>query len=161
MLKLDSILVEILKHDWPHRWRGFIPELVGASRTSEVLCENSMQILRLLSEEVFDFSRGEMTQAKTKELKSSLNDEFRLIHELCHVVLNNSQRASLIQATLSTLHAYLSWVPLGYIFEGNLVERLLQLFTQPAFRNLSLQCLTEVRTGITLMLYLELVFDCP
>jgi hypothetical protein len=31
---------------------------------------NNMQ---LLSEEIFDFSRGEMTQQKIKELKSSLN----------------------------------------------------------------------------------------
>ncbi|GMH35437.1 hypothetical protein BSKO_03305 [Bryopsis sp. KO-2023] len=144
MRKLDAILVEILKHDWPHRWKGFIPELVAASRTSEVLCENSMHILRLLSEEIFDFSRGALTQAKIKELKSSLNDEFRLIHELCHFVLNNSQCPSLIQATLSTLHAYLSWVPLGYIFQGNMVEKLLQLFAQPPFRNLALQCLTEI-----------------
>ena len=29
--------------------------------------------LQLLSEEIFDFSRGEMTQQKIKELKSSLN----------------------------------------------------------------------------------------
>ena len=31
--------------------------------------------------------------------------------------LENSHKADLIRATLTTLHAYLSWVPLGYIFE--------------------------------------------
>lgn len=36
-------------------------------------------------------------------------------------------------------------IPLGYIFESNVVEILLRLFPQPAFRNLSLQCLSEVR----------------
>ena len=30
-------------------------------------------VLQLLSEEVFDFSRGEMTQQKIKDLKQSLN----------------------------------------------------------------------------------------
>ena len=35
-------------------------------RTSETLCENTMRILRLLSEEVFDFARVDLTQAKTK-----------------------------------------------------------------------------------------------
>ena len=34
----------------------------GASKTNEGLCENSMAILRLLSEEVFDFSKDSMTQ---------------------------------------------------------------------------------------------------
>jgi hypothetical protein len=55
---------QVLKQDWPHKWRTFIPELVGASKTNQTLCENSMIILKLLSEEVFDFSRGELTQAR-------------------------------------------------------------------------------------------------
>ena len=31
-------------------------------------------------------------------------------------------------ATLDTLNVYLTWVPLGYIFESNLVELLLQVW---------------------------------
>ena len=50
-----------------------------------------------------------------------------------------------MRATLSTLHAYLSWVPLAYVFESNLVEALLKLFPQPPFRNVALQCLSEAR----------------
>ncbi|GAX79005.1 hypothetical protein CEUSTIGMA_g6445.t1 [Chlamydomonas eustigma] len=142
--KLNILLVQILKHDWPHKWQSFIPDIVGASKTSETLCENTMKILRLLSEEVFDFSRLDLTQAKTKELKTSLNNEFRLIHELCVFVLMNTRKVELIKATLETLNVYLTWVPLGYIFESNLVELLLQMFPQPAFRNTALQCLTEV-----------------
>lgn len=142
--KLNVILVQVLKQDWPQKWPSFISDLVGASKTSETLCENSMNILKLLSEEVFDFSRGELTQAKIKDLKSSLNQEFRLIHELCLFVLNASQKPDLIRATLSTLFAFLSWVPLGFIFESNLVDMLLKLFPRPQFRNLALQCLTEV-----------------
>ncbi len=142
--KLNIILVQILKHDWPHKWQSFIPDIVAASKTSETLCENTMKILRLLSEEVFDFSRVDLTQAKTKDLKASLNNEFRLIHELCVFVLMNTRKVELVRATLDTLNAYLTWVPLGYIFESNLVELLLQLFPQPAFRSVALQCLTEV-----------------
>ncbi|GKV06991.1 hypothetical protein SLEP1_g18801 [Rubroshorea leprosula] len=142
--KLNIILVQILKHDWPSRWRSFIPDLVAAAKTSETICENCMAILKLLSEEVFDFSRGEMTQQKIKELKQSLNSEFQLIHELCLYVLSASQRPELIRATLSTLHAFLSWIPLGYIFESPLLETLLKFFPTPSYRNLTLQCLTEV-----------------
>ncbi|KAK9862358.1 hypothetical protein WJX84_007629 [Apatococcus fuscideae] len=142
--KLNLILVQILKQDWPHRWQSFIPDIIGASRTSETLCENSMIILKLLSEEVFDFSRGELTQAKTRDLKNSLNQEFRLVHELCLFVLGASQSLDLIKATLDTLHVFLSWVPLGYIFESNLLQNLLRLFLTPAFRNVALQCLTEI-----------------
>ncbi|KAM6555448.1 hypothetical protein CsatB_002467 [Cannabis sativa] len=142
--KLNIILVQILKHDWPARWQSFIPDLVSAAKTSETICENCMAILKLLSEEVFDFSRGEMTQSKIKELKQSLNSEFQLIHELCLYVLSASQRTELIRATLSTLHAFLSWIPLGYIFESPLLETLLNFFPMTSYRNLTLQCLTEV-----------------
>ncbi|KAK4758061.1 hypothetical protein SAY87_019362 [Trapa incisa] len=142
--KLNIILVQILKHEWPGRWRSFVPDLVSAAKTSETICENCMAILKLLSEEVFDFSRGEMTQQKIKELKQSLNSEFQLIHELCLYVLSASQRTELIRGTLSTLHAFLSWIPLGYIFESPLLETLLKFFPVPSYRNLTLQCLTEV-----------------
>ncbi|KAL3630785.1 Exportin-1 [Castilleja foliolosa] len=156
--KLNIILVQILKHEWPARWRSFIPDLVAAAKTSETICENCMAILKLLSEEVFDFSRGEMTQQKIKELKQSLNSEFQLIHELCLYVLSASQRAELIRATLGTLHAFLSWIPLGYIFESPLVcnlpalvdlwllldEGMPMIFILPSGKNLTLQCLTEV-----------------
>ncbi|KAF7836515.1 protein EXPORTIN 1A [Senna tora] len=111
--KLNIILVQILKHEWPARWRSFIPDLVSAAKTSETICENCMAILKL-------------------------------IHELCLYVLSASQRAELIRATLSTLHAFLSWIPLGYIFESPLLETLLKFFPIPAYRNLTLQCLTEV-----------------
>ena len=63
--------LQVLKQDWPHKWRTFIPELVGASKTNQTLCENSMIILKLLSEEVFDFSRGELTQVLTSLLPAA------------------------------------------------------------------------------------------
>ena len=142
--KVNLTLVAVLKHEWPHNWPTFLADIVGASKTSESLCENTMHLLKLLSEEVFDFSRGEMTQAKIKELKNSLNNEFALIHELCELVLTHSQRVELLGATLETLRVFLGWIPLGYIFESNLLDSLLRLLPQPQLRNRALQCLTEI-----------------
>ena len=71
LAKLNLILVNILKHEWPAKWPTFIPDLVGASKASESLCQNNMEILKLLSEEVFDFSKGVMTQVKAQHLKDS------------------------------------------------------------------------------------------
>ena len=64
-----QVLVDILKQDWPHKWPSFIPDIVGASRTNETLCENSMAILRLLSEEVFDFSKDSLTAVRCPALR--------------------------------------------------------------------------------------------
>lgn len=64
-----AVHLQILKQEWPKHWPTFISDIVGASRTSESLCQNNMIILKLLSEEVFDFSSGQMTQVKAKHLK--------------------------------------------------------------------------------------------
>lgn len=39
--------MQILKHEWPARWRSFIPDLVTAAKTSETICENCMAILKV------------------------------------------------------------------------------------------------------------------
>ena len=82
LLVCPVVLVHIVKHEWPAHWPNFIPELVNSSRTSQSLCANNMNILLLLSEEVFDFSNGQMTQDKMKEMKKNLNREFTLIFQL-------------------------------------------------------------------------------
>ena len=143
--KLNLVLVEILKHEWPHNWPTFISDLVGASKTSEVLCENNMQILKLLSEEVFDFSKDQMVTEKAKAMKESLNSEFQSIYHLCECILAHSQRPSLLSVTLQTLQRFLTWIPLEFIFRTQLIDALLnKFFPEPMFRNDALDCLTEI-----------------
>lgn len=62
---------QIVKQEWPDKWTSFIDEIVGASNSSESLCQNNMEIFQLLSEEVFDFSKGEVVQVKAKHLKDA------------------------------------------------------------------------------------------
>ncbi|KAL3873911.1 hypothetical protein ACJMK2_036989 [Sinanodonta woodiana] len=143
--KLNMILVQILKYEWPRNWPSFISDIVGASKTNESLCQNNMIILKLLSEEVFDFSSGQMTQAKAKHLKDSMCSEFSQIFQLCQFVMDNSQNAPLVGSTLETLLRFLNWIPLGYIFETKLITTLIYKFLNvPMFRNVTLKCLTEI-----------------
>lgn len=143
--KLNLTLVEILKQEWPHNWPTFISDLVGSSKTAEILCENNMNILKLLSEEVFDFSRDQMVTEKVKRMKESLNSEFSQIYQLCEFVLEHSQRPSLLRVTLQTLQRFLTWIPLGYIFQTKLIDALLNKFFPVAqFRCEALDCLTEI-----------------
>ena len=145
--KLNLTLVELLKQEWPHNWPSFIGDLVGSSKTSELLCENNMQILKLLSEEVFDFSRDQMVTEKVRRMKESLNGEFSQIFHLCEFVLEHSQQPSLLRTTLQTLQRFLTWIPLGFIFQTKLIDVLLnKYFPEPMFRNDALDCLTEIGT---------------
>ncbi|KAF3826742.1 hypothetical protein GH733_009267 [Mirounga leonina] len=188
--KLNMILVQILKQEWPKHWPTFISDIVGASRTSESLCQNNMVILKLLSEEVFDFSSGQITQVKAKHLKdrqviifcfrifklflrrfkeiwrliiiycetvitNTMCNEFSQIFQLCQFVMENSQNAPLVHATLETLLRFLNWIPLGYIFETKLISTLIYKFLNvPMFRNVSLKCLTEI-AGVSVSQYEE------
>ena len=145
MTKLNVILVQIVKQEWPHNWPSFISDIVNSSKTNETLCENNMAILKLLSEEVFDFSRDEMTSAKAKKLKESFNADFSLIFQLCEYIMANSSKETLLVCTFQTLLKFLNWIPLGYVFETPLVKTLVYKFLPvPAFRNDVLACLTEV-----------------
>jgi len=57
----------------------------------------------------------------------------------------NSQNAALVGSTLETLLRFLNWIPLGYIFETNLIRSLIEKFLDvPMFRNVTLKCLTEI-----------------
>ncbi|RNA06418.1 exportin-1-like isoform X1, partial [Brachionus plicatilis] len=143
--KLNLILIQILKYEWPKNWPSFISDLVGSSKTNETICQNNMEILKLLSEEVFDFSAGQMTQTKAKALKESMNSEFQQIFQLCNFIMANSQNINLITVTLETLLRFLNWIPLGYIFETELIPNLIStFFVMPQFRNITLKCLTEI-----------------
>lgn len=149
--KLNMILVQVLKREWPKNWESFIPDIVGASKTNESLCQNNMEILKLLSEEVFDFSGGQLTQNKAKHLKDNMCSEFYQIFQLCQYVLDNSQNAPLVAATLETLLRFLNWIPLGYIFETKLIPTLICKFLSVSmFRNVTLKCLTEI-AGVTVI----------
>ena len=104
-----------------------------------------MIILRLLSEEVFDYSAEQMTSTKTRNLKTTMCNEFSQIFQLCQEILTTANQPSLIKATLETLLRFCNWIPLGYIFETPLIETLRTRFLDaPEFRNVTLQVFTEI-----------------
>ena len=143
--KLDLTLVNILKQEWPHNWPTFINEIISSCHSSLSICENNMAILRLLSEEVFDFSQDQMTSTKAKNLKTTMCAEFSQIFQLCLEILTTAEHTNLIRATLKTLIRFLNCIPLGFIFETKLIDTLVERFLNlPEFRNLTMKCLTEI-----------------
>ncbi|CEP63140.1 exportin CRM1 LALA0_S07e03290g [Lachancea lanzarotensis] len=143
--KSDLTLVQILKQEWPQNWPDFIPELVQSAQSSVNVCENNMVILKLLSEEVFDFSAEQMTQAKALHLKTSMSKEFEQIFKLCYQVMDAGSTTSLVVAALESLLRYLHWIPYHYIYDSNLLELLSTKFLMSSdTRAVTIKCLTEV-----------------
>lgn len=58
LTKLNSTLVSIVKQEWTTSWQQFIPDICNSAKDSQPKCENTLNILKLLSEEVFDFSKN-------------------------------------------------------------------------------------------------------
>ena len=143
--KLNLTLVTILKQEWPHNWPTFINEIISSCHSSLSVCENNMVILRLLSEEVFDFSQDQLTSTKAKNLKTTMCAEFSQIFNLCNEVLTTADSVPLVRSTLETLLRFLNWIPLGFIFETKLIDTLIGRFLElDQFRNVTLKCLTEI-----------------
>lgn len=143
--KIDLTLVQILKQEWPHNWPEFIPEILSSSKSSFNVCENNMIILKLLNEEVFDYSDEQLTQAKIKTLKLSMKAEFEEIFKLCYEILDKTTKSSLIISTLNCLLKYVHWIPRNYIFETNLLKILSTKFLNPInTRSITLKVLIEI-----------------
>lgn len=64
LTKLNETLVQIVKQEWPHSWENFIPDLCGSCKTNQLLCENNLRILNMLSEEIFTFGKSHMVAQK-------------------------------------------------------------------------------------------------
>ena len=79
----------------------------------------------ICSEELFDFSTGQLTQAKSKHLKDTMCQQFREVFTLCQHVFEQSRNEKLILCTLETMLRFINWIPLGYIFETGLFNPLI------------------------------------
>jgi exportin-1 len=64
--KLNSTLIAIVKLEFQSDWKNFISELCSDANTSQSKCENALNILKLMSEEVFDFSKNTITASQAK-----------------------------------------------------------------------------------------------
>jgi hypothetical protein len=65
-----------------------------------------------------------------------LCEQFQPIFELCQFVMENSGQASLIEQTLATMLRFLSWIPIGYVFETDLVPTLVNKVCRPCYPTL-------------------------
>ena len=132
LTKMNSTLISMVKLEWSNSWQDFIPDICNSASESVNKCENALNILRLLSEEVFDFSKGSILRSEVQNFKTQMNEQFAQVFQLCLNVLqqemNGSIPDSLFKGCLRTLQAFLSWIPNIYIFNYGLVEGLISKF---------------------------------
>ncbi|KII72118.1 Exportin-1 [Thelohanellus kitauei] len=142
--KLLCSLVEILKFEWPRRWPEFLDEIVQSSKLNDSICLVNMKILRLLSEEIFQFSH-QMNHIKTQYLKNALMSQFSSLFHHILEILKESTNVALIDETLITLNGFLPYIPENFVFDTVIIDVLVErLFKEPMFSNATLSCLAEI-----------------
>lgn len=151
MTKLNTALVAIVKQEWTTSWKSFINDICSYGAGGQPQCENALNILKLLSEEVFDFSKNQLTKAQAEQLKSTFIEDFKTVYLLCKNVLDQSLvqgqeiSGTLQRGCLKTLQAFMSWIPMGYIFETDLLDILVGNFIIPnATRQEAVRCFQEI-----------------
>jgi len=147
LTKLNTVLIEIIKREWPHNWPGFITQVVEVSKRSEIVCANNMNLLRLLSEEAFENESLHLSHQQVDSFKENLTKELSKVFELCMFVLKNSSDRRLIECTLHTLNKFLAikWIPIPIVFSSQLIEALtLKYFGIQQYRVSTLECLVEI-----------------
>ena len=87
LTKLNAALISIVKFEWRTTWQNFIPEICTEAKQSETKCENALNILRMMSEEIFDFSKNQILQEEVTQLKTAMTQQFGGVYELCYWVL--------------------------------------------------------------------------
>lgn len=152
--KLDKVFVNAVRNEWlngSEMWKSVIPQLGQLSGSDQNLWENTMTILCMLSEDIFDFGANTMTSRRVENLKTTLSEQFPHVQQLCELVLSQylqspqgTVKISLVNAALSTMSHYLKWVPQAILFQSNLIDLLISKFWDSvSFRIETVKCLTE------------------
>ncbi|KRX01384.1 Armadillo-type fold [Pseudocohnilembus persalinus] len=146
----NSILIQILKYEWDTTWQSFIPDICTASKSNENLCKNNLKLLRMLSEEIFDYSKNSLTSQKKGEMKKKFESQFQVVFELCQFIAQAFIKSpkevgeELMKENLETLYSFLSWIPIVYIYMTDLIEILIEIIQHNNLRVAGVKCLTEI-----------------
>ncbi|KNB42717.1 exportin-1 [Blastocystis sp. subtype 4] len=142
--KWDIILVEIFKKEWPNSWTSFVKDLVAAAVESESRCRNSMFILKIVVEDVFQFSETTLTSKFSQQIQQALQSDMIDVFNLCSQVIVNTEVVPLLLDTIDTIRLILKYLPDDCVFNYQLADVLLKFITIDQFRTSAMMCLQEI-----------------
>lgn len=145
--KFNSVLIEIVKKDWPKKWPTFISDLITVSQsTSMQVSMNSLIILKNLNEQLF-IVEDEITTTKKRLLRKTLKQEYYTIFQFISLILEYSETQELDDALLeSCLNAFKSFcksMSPEFVFSTRIIDFILGHLNSP-HSVATLECLLEI-----------------
>ena len=142
--KLNLLIVMIAKNEWTTTWTNFISELCSSSKSDPNLCENNMELLILLSEEINVFWKNSLTAKKAYELREKMSKEFIEVFNLCQLIISNSNSVgkNLLIKAIQLFAEYMNWFPINLTLNKDIMMRTLLNFKEFGFcRTETMKCL--------------------
>lgn len=106
--------------------------------------------MKMLSEEIFEETKQNMTKAQIDTLKRTYADNLRIIFELCSQIAKafisnpSSVAPSLIKVCVKAFHSFLHWIPAQYIFMTDFLDGIMvPLVTDQRLTANVLECITD------------------
>nr|UXY87653.1 importin beta-related nuclear transport receptor [Cryptomonas curvata] len=126
----------------------FLKDLIQSAKISEYICENNLNIILLLFDEIFSkpnpYQASFLLENHVLFIKILKEIEF-----LCYFVLNQKKliynsSESLISITLNIFSKIITIAPPNYILEDHFIENFMFLCTKNKLKNIFLDCLIEM-----------------
>eukprot|EP01133_Synstelium_polycarpum_P002453 gene2453-2789_t len=147
--KLVTVIVEIVKRDWPQRWSGLLDSLVTISKIGEPQTELVLLTFGKLPHEIiFDSSSTNMSalsDQRKKDLMNGINMAITSLMDFFYALLEdrykayksnptNSVNNNTISVLLNALLSYIDWIPIKLIQDHKLDFIYSQLLQELPFR---------------------------
>jgi exportin-1 len=102
----NQVFIEILKFEWPGRSPDLVSELVSSGNSSPEMCQNCMLLLRMLAQELGEFSDSNLTTSQTADMTAAFQATLPAVVPLIHFAFQ-SQNDELILETLRATKAFI------------------------------------------------------
>ncbi|EGC39753.1 hypothetical protein DICPUDRAFT_147419 [Dictyostelium purpureum] len=149
--KLVTIIVEVIKRDWPQRWMNLLSSLIEISAISDTQTELVLLTFGQLPHDIIEGSAttNVLSDQRRKDLMAGINQAVSSLFEFFFKLLEsrytlykqneqqkikNPQNVHLINVLLNTLGSYIEWIPSKVIFDHKLDHIFCQLLLDTPFR---------------------------
>ncbi|KAG0440038.1 Protein EXPORTIN 1A [Dictyocoela muelleri] len=126
--KLNHILIQIIKKEWPDKWPTFIDEIISASQSDIKVCSNTLDILRLLNDQI-NSENAELNETLTtvKKIKISrhLQQDNPKIINFIQVILQSEAKDQLLKPALKCLNSMIKEIDETFLFNSEIIELIL------------------------------------
>lgn len=145
--KFNSVLIEIVKRDWPKKWPTFINDLISVSQTTSMeVSMNSLVILKNMNEQIF-IVEDDITTTKKRLLRKTLKQEYFTIFQFISLILEYSETQeledSLLESCLNAFKSFCKSMPPEFVFSTRIVDYILGHLNSP-HSIATINCLMEI-----------------